>query len=76
MQKDNTITRNQESMLIQKIRSLAPDKITEVVDFVDFLSQKDQERQRLQAANKLAEDAMPTKKNAQPFKRKKETDHV
>ena len=57
MQQDNTITSNQESMLIQKIRSLAPDRIAEVVDFVDFLSQKDQNRQILQAANKLAENA-------------------
>ena len=57
MQQDNTITSNQESMLIQKIRSLAPDRIAEVVDFVDFLSQKDQDRQILQAANKLAENA-------------------
>jgi hypothetical protein len=57
MQQDNTITSNQESILIQKIRSLAPDKIVEVVDFVDFLSQKDQDRQMLQASNKLAEDA-------------------
>ena len=56
MQQDITITSNQENMLIQKIRSLAPDKIVEVVDFVDFLSQKDQDRRMLQAANKLAED--------------------
>lgn len=43
--------------LIQKIRTLPPERIAEVVDFVDFLSQKDQHRKLMQAANKLAEDA-------------------
>lgn len=57
MQQDISTTSNQESMLIQKIRSLAPEKIVEVVDFVDFLSQKDQDRRVLKAANKMAEDA-------------------
>lgn len=57
MRQDISTTSNQESMLIQKIRSLAPDKIVEVVDFVDFLSQKDQDRRMVQAANKMAEEA-------------------
>jgi hypothetical protein len=57
MQQDISTTSNQESTLIQKIRNLAPDKIAEVVDFVDFLSQKGQEHQMLQAANKLAENS-------------------
>jgi len=48
---------DQEEILIQKIRTLSPDKLTEVVDFVDFLSQKDRDRQLLRASNKLAEDA-------------------
>ena len=41
----------------QKIRSLSPEKIRELIDFVDFLSQKDQDRQLLKAANKMAGDA-------------------
>ena len=57
MQQDINMTSNQESILIRKIRRLTPDKIVEVVDFVDFLSQKDQDRRMLQAANKLAEGA-------------------
>lgn len=57
MQHDITTISNHESILIQKIRSLAPNKIVEVVDFVDFLSQKDQDHRVLKAANKLAEGA-------------------
>lgn len=57
MQQDINMTSNQESILIRKIRRLTPDKIVEVVDFVDFLSQKDQDHRMLQAANKLAEGA-------------------
>ena len=57
MQQDVTTSSNQESLLIQKIRKLTPDKIAEVVDFVDFLSQKDQDQGIVQAANKLAEGA-------------------
>jgi len=36
---------------------LPPDKIAEVLDFVDFISQKNQERQLRKAAGKIAEDA-------------------
>ncbi len=57
MQQNMTPTSDQERILIQKIRTLSPDKISEVVDFVDFLSQKDRERRLLQASNKLAEEA-------------------
>lgn len=57
MQQDISTTSNQESTLIQKIRNLAPDKIAEVADFVDFLSQKGQDNRMLQAANKLAENS-------------------
>jgi hypothetical protein len=55
MQQEISTTNNQESTLIQKIRNLAPDKIAEVAD---FLSQKGQEHQMLQAANKLAENSL------------------
>ncbi|MGD9163035.1 MAG: hypothetical protein PVG39_31810 [Desulfobacteraceae bacterium] len=57
MQQDINITSNQENILIRKIRNLTPDKIVEVVDFVDFLSQKDQNSRMVQAANKMAEEA-------------------
>jgi hypothetical protein len=57
MQQNINMTNDQESILIRKIRNLTPDKIVEVVDFVDFLSQKDKDHRMLQAANKLAEDA-------------------
>jgi hypothetical protein len=46
----------QERLILTKIRMLPPEKIAEVADFVDFLSQKDQERQLRLAAGKMAED--------------------
>jgi hypothetical protein len=42
--------------LIEKIRSLPPERVAEVEDFVDFISQRD-ERLLVQAASKLSEDA-------------------
>jgi len=36
---------------------LSPDKVAEVADFVDFISQKDRDRRMLKAGNKLAEEA-------------------
>lgn len=45
-----------ESALIRKIRSLPPEKVTEVEGFVEFLSQR-KARQLTQAAAKLAEKA-------------------
>jgi Protein of unknown function (DUF2281) len=47
----------QEQSLIEKIRSLPPDKQAEVEDFVDFLSQRDEDHRLTSAATKLAEDA-------------------
>jgi hypothetical protein len=53
----NTISPSeQERLILTKIRMLPPEKIAEVADFVDFLSQKDQERQLRLAAGKMAED--------------------
>jgi len=49
-------TNQQERILIHRIRTLSPDKITEVIDFVDFLTYKNRDRHFLQASNKLAED--------------------
>ena len=41
--------------LIKKIQSLPPHKITEVEDFVDFLSQREQDQSLVYAATKLSE---------------------
>ena len=57
MQQNITPTSDQEKIIIQKIRTLSPDKVAEVVDFVDFISQKEHDRRLLKAGNKLAEDA-------------------
>ncbi|MDY6951728.1 MAG: toxin-antitoxin system, antitoxin component, Xre family protein [Thermodesulfobacteriota bacterium] len=57
MQQDVTTTRQQEIVLIEKIRTLSPDKVAQVEDFVDFLSQKSRDLRLLQAGKKLAEDA-------------------
>jgi Protein of unknown function (DUF2281) len=46
----------QEEQLIEMIRSLPPDKLAEVVDFVEFLSQRD-DRLLVQAATKTSEPA-------------------
>ena len=46
-----------EDTLIQKIRSLPPERITEVEDFVDFLKTRDQDRALAQAASRLSEEA-------------------
>jgi len=43
--------------LIDKIRELPPDKITEVEDFVDFLRMKSDEQLAKHAATKLSEKA-------------------
>jgi hypothetical protein len=57
MQQNSASTNPQERVLIEKIRMLSPDKLAEVQDFVDFLSQRDRDARLLQAGNKLAEDA-------------------
>jgi hypothetical protein len=57
MQQDITTTSDQEKMIIRKIRTLSPDKVAEVVDFVEFISQKERDRRLLNASTKLAEKA-------------------
>lgn len=42
--------------LLEKIKSLPPDKLTEVEDFVDFLRQRSDDRKLAHAVTKLAED--------------------
>lgn len=46
-----------EQGLLKKIRSLPPDKLTEVEDFVDFLLERSQDRQLVAAATKLSEES-------------------
>lgn len=55
MQQNLTPTNDREKTLIEKIRTLSPDKVTAVVDFVDFLSHKDSERRLVKAASQLAD---------------------
>jgi hypothetical protein len=45
-----------EETLIQKIRSLPPERVAEVEDFVDFLTVRDQDRNVTQAATRLSEE--------------------
>lgn len=56
MQQNSLSTNPQERVLIEKIRMLSPDKLVEVQDFVDFLSQRSRDTRLLHASNRLAED--------------------
>jgi hypothetical protein len=49
--------RGSEEELLAKIRRLAPERVAEVEDFVDFLRQRDEEQQLTQAASQLSEAA-------------------
>lgn len=42
--------------LLEKIRSLPPEKLAEVEDFVDFLRLREQDRELTRAATKLSEE--------------------
>lgn len=44
-----------EQSLIEKIRSLPPDKAVEVEDFVDFLRRREERRQLVDATTRLSE---------------------
>jgi len=46
-----------EEELLAKIRRLPPERVAEVEDFVDFLRQRDEERELSQAASRLSEAA-------------------
>ena len=46
-----------DQTLIDKIRSLPPEKVAEVEDFVDFLKMRDEDRLVTHAATKLSEEA-------------------
>ena len=57
MQQEIITSSQQERALIEKIRTLTPERIAEVEDFVDFLNFRDQDRGFIRASNRLAEDA-------------------
>ncbi len=46
-----------EETLIQKIRTLPPERVAEVEDFVDFLTVRNQERHFIHAATRLSGEA-------------------
>lgn len=46
-----------EEELIEKIKNLPPDKLSEVEDFVDFLGQRGEDRHLARAVTTLSEDA-------------------
>lgn len=46
-----------ERELLEKIRSLPPERVAEVEDFVDFLRVRDEDRRLTGAAAKLSEEA-------------------
>lgn len=48
---------DREQAVIEKIRSLPPEKVIEVLDFVDFLCQRDEESSLVKSASKLSENA-------------------
>jgi hypothetical protein len=47
--------RGDEQELLAKIRTLPPERVAEVEDFVDFLHLRDEEQQLMRAASKLSE---------------------
>lgn len=49
--------RGSEEELLAKIRTLPPERVAEVEDFIDFLRQRDEELRLTQAAGKLSEPA-------------------
>jgi hypothetical protein len=46
-----------EQELLEKIKSLPPDKLSEVEDFIDFLRQRGDDRRLARAMTSLSEDA-------------------
>ena len=49
---------NTEQKLLDKIRSLPPEKAAEVEDFIDFLAEHERGRALARAATRLSEDAI------------------
>ena len=53
-----TTARNRISDLIEKLETLPPERIAEVEDFIDFVKQRDTDRQMTNAATKAAEPSL------------------
>jgi hypothetical protein len=51
------MTRAKESTLLNKLRTLPPERLAEAEDFIDFLCARGQEEALTRAATKLAEPA-------------------
>jgi hypothetical protein len=50
----------QIEQVVQKLQALAPNRINEVEDFIDFLSQRDSDQQLTQAAMVASEPVLNT----------------
>lgn len=50
-------TNDAEQKLLEKIKRLPPEKAAEVEDFVDFLAQREGERELARAASRISEEA-------------------
>lgn len=55
MQQNTILDDQKQNILISKIRSLTPEKIAEVEDFVDFLNTKNRDNKLTKTYNILAE---------------------
>lgn len=55
MRHNTAPTSEQEKFILSKIRMLPPEKIAEVADFVDFISQKINDQKLVQTAGEMAE---------------------
>ncbi len=53
-----TTERNHIRELIDKLEALPPERIAEVEDFIDFVKQRDTDRQLTRAATKAAEPSL------------------
>ena len=51
-------TNEAEQKLLEKIKRLPPEKAAEVEDFVDFLAQRESDRELARAASRISEDAV------------------
>jgi hypothetical protein len=52
-----SIERNHVQALIGKLELLPPERVNEVEDFIDFIKQRNQDRQLTQVARRLAEQS-------------------
>lgn len=52
---DMAMTSNHIRELVDKLETLPPERIAEIEDFIDFIKQRDQDRQLTRAAAKTAE---------------------